>query len=104
MRETFTHLSLMERELLFAWKEQGISFRVIAKRLRRSHTTVSREWKRNTKYFRSYIPCMAQKRYERFTGCQRRGASLKNPFIFLYVRKHLARIIHEFAQNLRDSQ
>jgi len=90
MRETFTHLSLMERELLFAWKEQGISFRVIAIRLRRSHTTISREWKRNTKCFHSYIPCMAQKRYERISGFQRRGASLKNPFIFLYVRKHLA--------------
>jgi IS30 family transposase len=33
---------------------------------------------------------MAQKRYERIAGCQRRGASLKNPFIFLYVRRHLA--------------
>jgi transposase, IS30 family len=90
MRSKFTHLSLMERELLFAWKEQRISFRVIATRLHRSHTTISREWKRNTKYFHSYIPCMAQKRYERISGFQRRGASLKNPFIFLYVRKHLA--------------
>ena len=68
MRETFTHLSLMERELLFARKEQETSFRVIATRLRRSHTTISREWKRNTKYFHSYIPCMAQKRYERILG------------------------------------
>jgi IS30 family transposase len=70
--QNFSHLTLEERELFFMWKEQGISFRVIATRLRRSHTTISREWKRNTKYFHSYIPCMAQKRYERISGFQRR--------------------------------
>jgi IS30 family transposase len=79
----------MERELLFAWREKGESLRTIAKRLHRSHATLSREWRRNTKYFHSYLPCMAQKRYERISGAQRRGASLKNPFLFLYVRKHL---------------
>ena len=89
MRSKFTHLSLAERELLFAWKEKGESLRAIAKRLHRSHATLSREWRRNTKYFHSYLPCMAQKRYERISGFQRRGASLKNPFTFLYVRKHL---------------
>jgi IS30 family transposase len=90
MRGKFTHLSLMERELLFAWREKKESLRTIAKRLHRSHATLSREWRRNTKYFHSYLPCMAQKRYERISGAQRRGASLKTPFIFLYVRKHLA--------------
>ena len=83
MRGKFTHLSLMERELLFAWREKGESLRTIAKRLHRSHATLSREWQRNTKYFHSYLPCMAQKRYERISGAQRRGASLKNPFLFL---------------------
>jgi IS30 family transposase len=87
--QNFSHLTLEERELFFMWKEKGYSFRVIAKKLRRSHTTLSREWKRNTIYFRAYIPCHAQRRYERVAKRQRHSASLKNPFTYLYVRKHL---------------
>lgn len=86
---TFKHLSLEEREKFFSWKEQGISLREIGRRLGRSHTTFSREPKRNTKYGRPYIPCRAQKLAEKRGWKQRYKAPLKNPLIFLYVREHL---------------
>ena len=86
---SYAHLSLEEREKLFAWKEKGISIRKIAQNLGREHTTLSRELKRNTKYGKQYIPCFAQKRYQRISVKQRYRAPLKNPEIFLYVREHL---------------
>lgn len=85
----YTHLTLEEREKLYAWKEKGLSLRQIAKKLGRSHSTLSRELKRNTKYGKEYIPCYAQRRYERVGNKQRRKAPLKCPEIFLHVREHL---------------
>lgn len=55
----YHHLSLEEREKIYAWKLQGISFREIGKRLGRDHTTLGRELKRNAKYGKQYIPCKA---------------------------------------------
>lgn len=86
---TFTHLSLEERERLFAWKEKGLSLRRIAKLLRRNVGSISRELKRHTKYGKQYIPCLAQKRADRWEQRQRYKAPLKEPLIFLYVRTHL---------------
>lgn len=85
----YTHLTLEEREKLFAWKEKGLSIREIAKKLGRSHSTLSRELKRNIKYDSGYIPCIAQRRYERIAKKQRYKAPLKSPEILLYVREHL---------------
>ena len=85
----YHQLNLAEREKMFAFKEAGLSLRAVARKLGRSHTTLSREWKRNAKYYRPYIPCrahnLAKKRGER----QRYKAPLKCPFVFLYVRKKL---------------
>jgi IS30 family transposase len=50
----FRHLSLEEREHIYALKSQGKSFRYIADELGRSHRTISREYKRN-KYLRMNI-------------------------------------------------
>jgi IS30 family transposase len=86
---TFNHLSLEERELFFLWKNQGISLREIGRRLGRSHTTFVREPKRNAKYGRPYIPCLAHRKYERRAKNQRYRAPLKGPLIFLYVREKL---------------
>lgn len=63
--------------------------REIGRRLGRSHSTFSREPKRNAKYGVEYIPCKAQKVADRVAKRQRYKAPLKNPEIFLYVRKHL---------------
>lgn len=85
----FHHLSLEEREKLFAWREKGLSFREIGRRLRRSVGTISREVKRHTKYGRKYLPCLAQRRASIWAARQRYHAPLKCPLVFLYVREHL---------------
>lgn len=85
----FKHLSLEEREIIAIELAKGNSLRSIAKKLDRSHTSLSRELKRNTKYGKTYMPCLAQKRAVRIGNKQRFKAPLKNPQVFLYVREHL---------------
>lgn len=89
MQRTYKHLSLEEREKYFAWKGQGVSLREIARRLGRSHSTFSREPKRNAKYGKAYLPCLAQRAADRRGKKQRYHAPLKSPLVFLYVREHL---------------
>jgi IS30 family transposase len=94
----FHHLCLEEREKLFLWKQIGISFREIGRRLGRSHTSITHEWKRNKSgigkrsreytIFR-YLPCRAQYKSNKRATRQRTKAPLKGPLIFLYVREHL---------------
>ena len=86
---TFKHLSLEERERFYAWKEQGISYREIGRRLGRTHTTFIREFKRNAKYGQPYIPCRADRKAKKRALKQRYRAPLKEPLIFLYVRTRL---------------
>ena len=87
----YKHLSIEEREKFFLWYKQGISFREIGRRLRRSHTAFRRELNRNSKGIKGgvYLPCHAQKKADKRTIRQREKAPLKKPFVFLYVRKHL---------------
>ena len=94
----YKHLSLEEREKLYALKAQGLSLRNIAKVLGRSGTTLGRELERNrtgvgkrsAEYliFR-YTPCKAQEKADKKAAKQRTKAPLKEPAIFLYVREHL---------------
>lgn len=86
---TYYHLSLEEREKLYAWKEAGMSFRKIGRLLKRNVGTLSREWRRNAKYGQSYIPCRAHRKSENRGLKQRYRAPLKKPLIFLYVREKL---------------
>lgn len=86
---TYHHLSLEEREKLYAWKESGKSLRNIGKRLKRDVGTLSREWRRNAKYGRPYIPCLADRKAGKRALKQRYRAPLKEPLIFLYVRTRL---------------
>lgn len=85
----YKHLSLEEREKLFAYKACGKSLRFIAKRLGRSHSTLVRDVKRRSKYGKVYLPCRAQRDANRVSFRQRQRAALKNPLIFLFVRIHL---------------
>jgi transposase, IS30 family len=80
---------LEEREKYFLFKGQGLSLREIGRRLGRSHTTFFRESKRNAKYGVKYIPCKAQKVADRVAQRQRYHSPLKNPKVFVYVRRHL---------------
>ncbi|MBU0650208.1 IS30 family transposase [Patescibacteria group bacterium] len=85
----FKHFSLEEREKLYAWKESGLSLRGIARKLGRDHSSVVREYKRNTRCAKPYVPCIAQKRADRVGSRQRYKAPLKGPETLLYVRQHL---------------
>ncbi len=90
----FRHLSLVEREILYGGLKQGLSLREIGRRLKRDHTSLSDELKRNVKYGNcyfgnKYLPCKAQVLADKRTFKQRQKAPLKNPEIFLYVRKKL---------------
>lgn len=85
----FHHLSLEERERLYARKEKGLSLRAIAKDLGRSHSCLVRELKRHTRYGKEYLPCLAHRRAKIWAERQRYQAPLKNPKVFLYVRRHL---------------
>jgi len=90
----YKQLTLAEREKFYALREQGTSLRQIAKKLRRSHTSLSREFRRNVKYGNeyfgnTYLPCKAQRLAEKRARKQRYKAPLKNPLVFLYVRKKL---------------
>ncbi|MCA9377130.1 helix-turn-helix domain-containing protein [Candidatus Nomurabacteria bacterium] len=83
-------LSLEERERLYALREKGMSFRQIAIKLNMSHTTLSREYKRNAPYiYGEYIPIKAHNKYLKRGKKQRRKAPLKSPEILLYVREKL---------------
>ena len=94
----YRHLSLEEREKMYALCEQGISLRRIGKKLGRSQSSLTRELKRNKtgegkrshEYFTArYVPCHAQKKADKRKVLQRYKAPLKNPETFLYVREHL---------------
>jgi IS30 family transposase len=90
----YKQLTLAEREKLYGMLKAGKSLRFIGKKLKRSHTSLSRELRRNIKYgneyfCNEYLPCKAQKLTEKRKTKQRRKAPLKNPATFLYVRKHL---------------
>jgi len=85
----YIHVTLEEREKMFAYIHVGKSLRWIAQRLGRSHSTLAREKKRYSRYGKEYLPCRAHKRAKIIASRQRYKAPLKNPFIFLYVRVHL---------------
>lgn len=86
---TFHHITLEEREKLYGWQKEGLSLREIAKKLGRSHASLSREVHRNAKYGAVYLPCRAQKKADKRTVRQRQKAPLKSSLVYLYVREHL---------------
>ena len=54
----YSHLTLTEREILFNMRNQGFTFLAIGKKLGRSGSTISREYKRNLHHNRelAYLP------------------------------------------------
>lgn len=56
----YHHLSIEEREKLYAFSQKGLSLRKISLELHRAVSTLSRELKRNP----DYLPCHAQARYQ----------------------------------------
>lgn len=90
----YRQITLAEREQLYGLQKEGLSLRDIGKKLGRSHTSLSRELRRNVKYGNEYfgnqyLPCRAEVLSKKRARRQRKKASLKSPTIFLYVRNHL---------------
>ena len=85
----YKHLTLEEREKLYALKEQKFSLRDIALKLNRFHTTLSRELRRNKRFLSPYIPCHAHTYAKRRIQIQRATAALKQQVIYNYVLEKL---------------
>ena len=47
MAKKYRHLDLTERTLISGWRNEQLSLREIARRLKRSHASISRELRRN---------------------------------------------------------
>lgn len=86
---TFKQLTLEEREQLYLWRNQGISFREIGRRLKKDHGGLIKEWQRNSRFGLTYLPAKAQLRAQRKSLEQRKKAPLKSVQIWLYVQEHL---------------
>jgi transposase, IS30 family len=83
-------LMLLERERIFGWLHESKSFREIGELLGRSHTSIAREVNRNcNQNSGEYLPCVAQAKADKRERLQREKAPLKDPEIFLYVKRRL---------------
>jgi IS30 family transposase len=91
MPKTYKHLSAQERDILAVLKSKGHSIRQIAKVLKRSPSTVSRELKRNAPavYKGYYLAHRAQQRADIRKHQSHRRNRLKNDFIRGYVEKYI---------------
>src|SRR5512136_2538621 len=90
--KTYEHLNANERDLLAVLKSKGKSLREIAKILKRSPSTLSRELKRNAPpvYTGYYLAHKAQERANKRKHESHRRQRLKNDSIRRYVEKRLS--------------
>jgi len=88
----YKHFSVEEREVIQSMWWERKSMREIARALGRSHTSVSREMKRNFPEERKvYTSRLAQERAETSTHHRGRDERLKNETVRSYVVSHLRR-------------
>lgn len=86
----YTHFRIEERELIQELVWQKVSLRDIARRLGRSHTSVSREMRKNfPRELKVYTPRLAHERALLKRKSRGRKDRLKNEIIRTYVVTHL---------------
>ena len=85
-----THLSAEDRETLSLGLAQGQSLRMMARVLGRAPSTVSRELARTTTRGHPYRACTAQTLAVARARHPRRPRKLLDPWLWQYVRTHLA--------------
>ena len=90
MTTHYSHLNKTERTLIKDWKNQCISLREISRRLNRSHTTISRELRRNLWCGRHYYIRSAQEFYEYRLKRRAQRYRLKTQSIRRFVHQKLA--------------
>jgi len=84
--KSYTRLSQSEREHLFLLHHEGVSLREIAKRLGRTHSTISREYKHHGE--KEYSPCSAHNSAVKKRG-EPRKHKLDDPLLQNYVIRKL---------------
>jgi len=89
-KQCYTHLSDADRETLSLGLTHGHSLRMMARVLGRAPSTVSRESARNTTRGRPYRACTAQTLAATRARHPRRPRKLLDPWLWQYVRTHLA--------------
>lgn len=82
----YTHLSLDERLLLSVYKEKGLFQNEIARLMKRSESTVSRELKRNANQ-NGYVATTAQKRS--LARCSQTSRIDQNPLLEQFILERL---------------
>lgn len=86
----YKHLSIKERETIQKMIWQRKSLREIARKLGRSHTSLSREIRKNNpKVSKRYTPRKANERAKEHTKSRGRKGRLKNDDVRTYVREKL---------------
>ena len=86
----YTHLNAEERETISLGLSQGLSLRMLARMVGRSPSTLSREYVRNTIRGRPYRACTAHAQAATRACQPRRPRKLLDPWLWQYVRTHLA--------------
>jgi len=88
---TYSHITMQEREIISVLKAEGHSMREIATKLGRSPSSISRELQRNSPpvYKDHYLPHRANQRAELRKSEAHQRPRLKDPRIRHYVHKKL---------------
>jgi Transposase and inactivated derivatives, IS30 family len=81
----YTHLTTEEREKTIAFLALGLSFRAIARKLKRNPSTISREIARNSKKNGEYSSSFAEKKYKARRKLCCRRCLLLNDELYDYV-------------------
>ena len=89
-KQCYTHLSDTDRETLSLGLAHGQSLRTMARVLGRAPSTVSREVARNVARGRPYRVCTAHTLASARVRQPRRPRKLLDPWLWPYVRTHLA--------------
>ena len=87
---SYRHMSAEDRETLSVGLAHGHSLRMMARVLGRAPSTLSRECARNTTRGHPYRACTAQTRATARACQPRRPRKLLDPWLWQYVRTHLA--------------
>ena len=90
-KNCYTHMSAEDRETLCLGLTHGHSLRTMARVLGRAPSTVSRESTRNTTRGRPYRACTAHTLAVARARQPRRPRTLLDPWLWPYVRTHLAK-------------
>lgn len=105
---SYTHLTLLEREMILKFATQGLSICQISKRINRNKSTISRELKRNSRNG-EYYPCIAQEQYRQRREKCRPHKKLEDKELYNYVKRRFledqwspeeiqGRLLHEGAK------